>query len=412
MGDASPPPALALRPIISTLRGETGFIYTARARELAKRGFSVINFGVGQPDLPTFSHIVEAAKRALDQGFTGYTEAAGIPELREAVAEYLNERYGSDVRPDEVVATPGAKAAIFMALAAYLQPGDEVIVPEPSFYAYPEVARLLGAKPVYVPLKWLGSEGGFELDVEAIERAITKRTKIIVVNNPHNPTGAVFSPKTVERLFELARERKILIMADEVYDNFIYEGEFKSLISFEGWRDYLLYVNGLSKTFSMTGWRLGYLVVRREVASVLTKLAVNVWTCPTSFVQKAGALALKGPWEPVKDMIRLFRRRRDVMVSKLREIGGLEVWPSRGAFYVFPRAHGLLKSLGMTAEEFADKLLELKHVAVLPGTVFPETAGVGHLRLSFALDETKIAEGVERIKAFVEEAQRVGGATP
>jgi aspartate aminotransferase len=393
-----------VKEIVGLLKGETGFIYSARARELAKKGFKVVNFGVGQPDVPTPKHIVEEAKKALDAGFTGYTEVAGIPELRQAIADYLNERYGADVRPEEVIVTPGTKPALFLALAAYISPGDEVIVPEPTYYMYPEVTKFFGAKPVYVPLRWGGAEEGFKLDVEAIERAVTSKTKAIVINNPHNPTGAVFSPKEIEALFEIARERKLIIVADEIYDNFVYDTEFKSLLSFSDWRDYVVYANGFSKTFSMTGWRLGYLVVRKEVASKLTRLAVNIWTCAPSFVQKAGVAALKGSWEPVKEMIQLFKRRRDVMVDELRKIKGVEVWRSRGAFYVYPNIGKVLQELGMSVEQFADRLLEEKHVVVLPGTLFSESElGRNFIRLSFALDEKLIVEGIQRIKQFVEE---------
>jgi aspartate aminotransferase len=395
---------MLIREVIEVLRGETGFIYTARARELAKKGFKVINFGVGQPDLPTPRHIVEEAKKALDAGFTGYTEVAGIPELRQAIANYLNERYGSDVKPEEVIVTPGTKAALFLAFAAYVKPGDEVVIPEPSYYMYPEVTKFLGGKPVYVPLKWGGGERGFELDIELIEKAISDKTRAIVINNPHNPTGAVFSPREVEKVLELAREKSILVIVDEIYDNFIYEGEFKSFISFSDWRDYVVYANGFSKTFSMTGWRLGYLVARKEVTSRLTRLAVNIWTCAPSFAQKAGIMALKGSWEPVKEMIGLFKKRRDVMFEELRKIRGVDVWKSRGAFYMYPNVKKLLVELGMDVEMLTEVLLSEKHVALLPGTVFSEgDMGRNFIRLSFALDEKLIAEGVNRIKSFVEE---------
>jgi aspartate aminotransferase len=199
---------MLIRDIVEVLRGETGFIYAARARELAKKGFKVVNFGVGQPDVPTPRHVVEEAKKALDAGFTGYTEVAGIPELRQSIAEYLNERYGSDVKPEEVIVTPGAKAALFLAFAAYVRPGDEVVIPDPSYYMYPEVTKFLGGKPVYAPLRWGGSEEGFGIDIKLVEGLISERTRAIVVNNPHNPTGTLFSPKEVEKVFEIAKERK------------------------------------------------------------------------------------------------------------------------------------------------------------------------------------------------------------
>lgn len=396
-------PTLEVKPIISELLGEVAFIYIAKARELERAGHRVISFGVGQPDIPTFQHIIDEAKKALDAKFTGYTETPGIKELREAVVEYLNSRYGSDVKPTEVIITPGAKGSIFLALSAYLNPGDEIVVPEPSYPAYPEVARFIGARPVFVPLKWLGPAGGFVLDVEAIEAMITPRTKVIVVNNPHNPTGALFTPSQVEKIYEIAKEHNIMVLVDEIYDNFIYDNRpFRSFLSFSDWRDHLLYINGFSKTFSMTGWRLGYLVVREEIASKLTRLAVNVWSCPVSFAQKAAIAALRGDWGPVREMIRLFQQRRDVIARKLSEIKGFEVWPSTGAFYIFPRIKKVLDSTGMKVEEFVEKLLYTKYVVTLPGTAFPDKAGKDFIRLSFAVDVKLIEDGVDRIKEFVE----------
>ncbi len=401
----SSPTLARLKPVVGELLGEAAFAYLARANELARQGRDVINFGIGQPDLPTPEHIREAAKRALDQGFTGYTETAGIPELREAIAEYLNSRYGSDVRPDEVIVTTGAKTAIFVAIAAYLGPGDEIIVPEPSYPAYPEVAKLLGARPVYVPLRWEGETRGFSLDVEALERALSPRTKMIVINNPHNPSGTVFPPEQLDEIVELARRRGVLLLVDEIYDNFVYrEARFRSLLSYGDWRDVVIYVNGFSKTFSMTGWRLGYLVVRREVAEKLKRLAVNVYSCATSFAQKAAVEALRGDWGPVRRMVALFEQRRDVMVEELRRVPGFEVARPLGAFYAFPRVRRLLEWLGTDVEALVDKLLYAKAVAVLPGTAFPDKAGRDYVRLSFAVSADRIREGVRRIREFVEEA--------
>ena len=399
---SSSPVERGLRSVIETLRGEAGFIYIAKAREVASRGVEVISFGVGQPDIPTFDHIIEEGKRALDERFTGYTETAGIPQLREAIADYLNERYGAGVSSDEVIVTTGAKTAIYLALASFLDPGDEILVPEPSYPAYPEVARALGARPRFVPLRWLGGGAGFELDLNALEEAVTPRTKMIVLTNPHNPTGALFSPGQVEELLDLARRRGLIVLADEIYDNFVYEGRFRSVLESSDWRDYVLYVNGHSKTFSMTGWRLGYLVARREVARKLTRLAVNIYSCAPSISQRAGVAALRGPWEPVKAMVEEFRRRRDVVVEELSRIPGFEAYRPSGAFYIFPRVQGLLEQLGMTTEEFVDHMLYSRGVVMLPGTVFPETAGNGFVRLSYAVSPEKIRRGLARVREEVE----------
>ena len=398
----SSPTLSYLKPIVGELQGEAAFAYLAKARRLAEQGRDVISFGIGQPDLPTPKHIIEEAKKALDEGFTGYTETAGIPELRQAIANYLNERYSAGVLPDEIIVTTGAKTAIFLAVAAFIGPGDEIIVPEPSYPAYPEAAKFLGGKPVYVPLKWLGEDKGFALDIEAIEAAITPRTRIIVINNPHNPTGTLFTPEQVEAIMDIARKKKVLVLVDEIYDNFVYDGSFKSFLSLSDWRDYVLYVNGFSKTFSMTGWRLGYIVARREVAEKLKKLAVNVYSCPVSFVQKAAITALRGPWEPVKEMIKLFKERRDTIVEELRRVPGFEVAKPQGAFYVFPRIANVLREAGLTVEELVDHILYDVAVAVLPGTAFPDKAGREYLRLSFAIDKERIIEGVRRMRNSIE----------
>ncbi len=398
-----PAPTSLIRDCISGLLGEKGFTYIARARRLKAEGKDVISFGVGQPDIPTFDHIVEAGVEALQRRFTGYTETQGIPELREAIADYLNERYGSDVRSDEVLVTVGTKGAAFLALAAYLRPGDEIIVPEPTYPVYSEAPKFLGARPVYAPLKWLGPERGFTLDLELIESLITSKTKAIAINNPHNPSGAIFEPKQLDRIMELAREKGLVVIVDEIYDNFIYdEGAFKSFMEYPDWRDYVVYLNGFSKTFSMTGWRIGYLVSRREVVNNLTKLAVNVWSCPPSISQAAAVAALKGDWSPIKEMIRLFRERRDVMVSELRKVPGFEVWTSKGAFYEFPRVRKVLEEVGLGVEEFVDYLIDNYYVVTLPGTAFPNTAGRDYIRFSFCVSKERIVEGVRRIASAVE----------
>jgi len=397
-------PINELKPMIQDLRGELGFIYIARARALREKGYRVISFGVGQPDIPTFDHIVESAKRALDKRITGYTETAGIPRLRKAFADYLNERYGAEAKEDEVIVTTGAKTAIFLAIASYISPGDEVIIPEPSYPAYGEVVRFLGGIPRYVPLEFKDPSSGFELNIERLASMISKRTKMIVLNNPHNPTGYVFPPKVVKEIYNLAREKRLLILADEIYDNFVYgETEFKSITSFPEWKDYVLYVNGASKTFSMTGWRIGYLVVRGDVARKLTRLAVNIYSCAPSFAQEAAADALKGDWTPVKRMIEMFRRRRDLIYGELSKIKGFDVWKPHGAFYIFPRISNILSKSGLSIEQFVDYLIDRYQVVVLPGSGFPDTAGREYIRLSYAVSEEDIVEGVRRISDAVKE---------
>jgi aspartate aminotransferase len=380
----------------------TTLTYVSKARKAAEKGLKVISFGVGQPDIPTFDHIIEAGKEALDRRFTKYTETQGIPELRKAIADYLNSRYSANVSPDEIIVTTGAKTAIFVAMAAMLKPGDEVLIPEPSYPAYASAARILGAKPVFVPLKWEPGRG-FDLDLSRIIEAITPRTRIIVLNNPHNPTGAVFSPKAVEELVEEAAKRGIVVLADEIYDNFIYEGDFRSVLEVGDWRRNILYVNGHSKTFSMTGWRLGWLVAPKRLIPLLRFIAENVYSCAPSISQWAGVAALRGPWDPVRRMVELFRKRRDVLVELLSKLPGFEVYTPPATFFVFPRVEKLMKELGVTVEEFVERLIDRRGVVMIPGSVFPDEAGRMHIRFSYALDVDAIREGVERIKAEIEE---------
>ncbi len=396
-----------IKEVVTKLGGEKAFLYLAKAKELAAKGKSIISFGVGQPDIPTFDNICEAAKKAIDEKFTGYTETAGILPLREAIAKYLNERYGSNVKPNEIVVTTGAKTAVFLAIATFIGHGDEVIIHDPYYPAYAEVTKLFGGKPSYVPLRF-DEEQGFRLDLKEIEKRVSDKTKMIVLNNPHNPTGAIFEKKEVEKLLEIARDHKLLVLVDEIYDNFVYEeGEFHSVLEIEpDWRNYILYVNGFSKTFSMTGWRLGYLVVSESIAEPIKRLATNVYSCAPSISQKAGVEAMTNPrsWEEAKKMVELFKRRRDVMYEELRKVPGFEVWKSKGAFYMYPRVKSALDKLGMDVESFTMWLLEEHGVVILPGTGFSESEmGKHYVRLSFAVSEDKIVAGIERLRRAIEE---------
>ncbi len=401
-------PTLNYNPLLDEILGEGAFSYLAKAKHIARtKGIRVISFGIGQPDFLTPQHIRDEAKKALDEGFTGYTETAGIIEVREAIADYLNERYGAGVKPSEIVVTTGAKTAIFIAIASYIREGDEVIIPEPSYPAYAQVVKLFRGKPIYIPLKWEGGDKGFSLDMDKIEKAITSKTKMIVLNNPHNPTGAVFTGKQIDELMELARQRNLIILTDEIYDNFVYDVEFKGILSHDDWRDYVIYVNGFSKTFSMAGWRLGYVVAREEVVGKMIDLAVNIYSCAPSFAQRAAIIALKGTWEPVKEMIHIFKTRRDLLYQLLKEVPGFDPWKSPGTFYMFPNIKKVLEVTEVKNEkEFADILLERYGVVVLPGILFPENAGRGFLRFSFATSFEDIREGVNRIKRAIEEMSK------
>lgn len=287
-------PALELQPMLREIKGETAFAFLALARKLMKEGRRVISFGIGQPDYVTPHHVREEAKRALDEGFTGYTETAGIPELREAITYYLKSRYNADVDPEEVIVTTGAKTAIFIAIASYIRPGDEAIIVDPSYYAYAQVVKLFGGTPVYVPMAFEPGYG-FKLDIESIEKAVTSRTRMVVINNPNNPSGSVLSPVELEKLYDIVVRNNLILVSDEIYDNFIYEGvKFKSVLQLEDWRDHVIYINGFSKTFSMTGWRLGYLVARRDVIPSMIDLAVTVYSCAPQHSSEGWCSRFKG----------------------------------------------------------------------------------------------------------------------
>lgn len=397
------PVLLHIRSLLDEIKGELAFKYIAIAKALSERGYDVISFGAGQPDIPTPDHIIEAAKRSLDRRFTGYTETAGIYKLREAISEYLNNRYQASVSPDEIIVTTGAKTAIFVAIASYINPGDEVIVVDPSYPAYGEATKLLGGRPRYLSLEF-DKIRGFQIDLEKLESMITDKTKMIVINNPHNPTGAVFSPRVVDEIMRIAEKRNLIVLSDEIYDNFIYDNApFKSVTEYPGWKDRAILINGFSKTFSMTGWRLGYIVGRKDIIEKMIRVAVNVYSCATSFAQEAAVDAIRGDWTPTKRMIQTFQRRRDVVYEELSKIDGVEVWKPLGAFYIYPRIREILSRVKMSVEEFVEYLIDKHHVIVLPGTAFSEISGEDFMRLSYAISEERIREGVKRIREGVEE---------
>ncbi|MEM0174398.1 MAG: pyridoxal phosphate-dependent aminotransferase [Sulfolobaceae archaeon] len=384
------------------LTGESTLLYNEIAREVSKsKGLKIINFGIGQPDIPTFVRIREAAKKALDEGFTGYTSAYGIEELRYKIAEYITSRTDQKISKDEVIITAGAKTALFMTFQLYIEPGDEVILFDPTFYSYAEVVKLLGGIPVYSKLRW--GEDGFHIDFDDLSSKISNKTKMIVYNNPHNPTGSVFSKSETRNLVELCREKGIILVSDEIYDHFVYDTDFYSVLNESDWRDFIIYINGFSKTFSMTGWRLGFIIASSDVIKKLGVLAANIYTSPVSFVQK-GALEAFFSIEEVKNMIRLFRERRDIMYNELSKINGIKVSKPNGTFYMFPNISKVLEAASLSSsKEFSIKLIESKGVITIPGEVFPLDVGKVFIRLSYAVDKSTIIEGVSKIREFIEE---------
>jgi aspartate/methionine/tyrosine aminotransferase len=369
---------------------ETAFEVLARARALERQGRSIVHLEIGEPDFDTPAHIREAAKRALDAGATHYGPSAGLPELREAIAEHIAKTRDIPVAADEVVVTPGAKPIMFFVIMALVNRGDEVVYPNPGFPIYESVINFVGGVPVPIPLL---EETGFGFDLAELERRVSRRTKLIIVNSPENPTGGVLAPADVGRIAELARHYRVPVLSDEIYRRFLYEGEFASIASLPGMKPQTVILDGFSKTYAMTGWRLGYGVMPPRLAEHVTRLVTNSASCTATFVQLAGLAALQGDDAPVQAMVEEFRRRRDLVVDGLNRIPGVRCARPRGAFYVFPN----VKALGRPSKEVATLLLEEAGVAVLGGTAFGEH-GEGYLRLSYAASRETIQEALRRIE--------------
>jgi aspartate/methionine/tyrosine aminotransferase len=369
---------------------ETAFEVLARAKALEAKGKKVIHLEIGEPDFDTPANIKHAAIRALNEGYTHYTPAAGIAQVREAVANYVSRTRNIPVDPDEVVITPGGKPIMSFLMLALIDEGDEVIYPNPSYPIYESMIHFTGGKPVPIPLR---EELDFRLDVEELRKLVTPRTKLIVLNSPHNPTGGVLPKKDLEKIAEIIEGRDIYVLSDEIYSRIIYDGEHFSLASLPGMKDRVVILDGFSKTYAMTGWRLGYGVMHKELASKITRLMVNFVSCSTAFVQMAGIEALNGPQDEAEKMVQEFRRRRDIIVKGLNEIPGVSCKLPAGAFYAFPN----VKSFGKPSKEIADYLLNEGGVAALSGTAFGEY-GEGYLRLSYANSVENIQEALRLMR--------------
>jgi aspartate/methionine/tyrosine aminotransferase len=370
-----------------------------KARELAKSGRKIYNLDVGEPDFDTPEHIKRAAIEALMEGFTHYTSSLGIIDLRRAIAEHLRNRKGLDVNPEkEIIVTPGAKHAIYCACLATLNPGDEVLVLTPTWPTHFTCVEVTGAIVVEV-----SCGETYSLDEEALKERITPRTRMIIVNSPNNPTGGVLSVSELKVIADLADDHDLLILSDEIYDEIIYDGfETKSMASFSNIKDNVILINGFSKAYAMTGWRLGYAVANETIIDAMNRIQQSTTTCPASFIQKAGIAALKGPQDSVRKMIEEFDRRRKYVVKALNEFPGVKCVMPKGAFYVFPR----ISKLGMSSFEVSMKLLEEEGVSTTPGSVFGK-CGEGHIRLSYATSLEVIAEALEKIKSFVERYSQI-----
>ena len=377
---------------MSRLGTESAFEVLVRARALEAEGKDVVHLEIGEPDFATPPHIVAAGKQALDDGYTHYVPTYGLPELREAIAEHVSATRGISAAADQVVVTPGAKPVMFFALLALAEDGDEVIYPDPGFPIYESVIRFVGAKPVPVPLR---EERDFGLDVNELKDLVTDRTRLIILNSPQNPTGGMLAPEDLQAIAEVAVARGIPVLADEIYCRLTYDKPFCSIAGYEGMQDLLIILDGFSKTYAMTGWRIGYGVMPPELCDQMTLLMVNSNSCTAAFTQRAALAALTGPQDQVDEMVAEFRRRRDLFVGGLNEIPGIRCPIPKGAFYVFPNVAGL----GLSSKAFADRLLNEAGVAALAGSDFG-ACGEGYVRFSYANSVENIQKAVDRIAEF------------
>jgi len=369
---------------------ETAFEVLAKAKALEKQGKDIVHLEIGEPDFDTPKNIKEAAVKALYAGYTHYVPSAGIPELREVIAEYISKTRNIEVDPEEVVVTPGAKPIVFFGILASVNPGEEVMYPNPGFPIYESVIKFVRAKPVPIPLK---EENDFRLDPEYVKEKITKKTKMIILNSPENPTGGVLIMEDLKVIADCIADRDdVLVLADEIYSRIIYEGEHESIASLPGMKEKTIIMDGFSKTYAMTGWRLGYGVMRKDLAQKVAQLMTNSNSCTCAFIQMAGVEALKGPQNEPEKMVAEFKKRREVIVSGLNKIESITCKKPRGAFYVFPNITGT----GMDCRELGDYLLNRAGVAVLHGTSFGKY-GQGYLRLSFANSIENIKKALDRI---------------
>jgi aspartate/methionine/tyrosine aminotransferase len=381
---------------VSQLGTETALDVLIKARALEARGRTVIHLEVGEPDFPTPGHIVEAGVRALRDGHTRYGPPAGLPELREAICTELFESRSVRAGPERIVVAPGAKPLVFYGILAAVSPGDEVLIPDPGFPIYASMVRFCGGVPVAVPPRLTPEDDARALDLDALERAITPRTRMVIFNAPSNPTGAVVPPDDLRRLAALCQRHDLWVMADEIYRRISYGPPPGSIAALPGMDERTIIVDGFSKSYAMTGWRLGWGLFPPALAPHAVRLMINSNTCTATFVQRAGLAALTGPQDPVREMTAEFRRRRDAFIARLRRIPGVRCSSPAGAFYAFPDVRGL----PVPAAALADRLLEEEGVAVLDGAGFGER-GAGHLRFSFANSLANLEEAADRFGRLV-----------
>ncbi len=378
---------------LNRLGTETAFEVLARAQALEAQGKEVIHLEIGEPDFDTPQYIRKAATEAIEAGFTHYGPSAGLPEFRRLIAEQWSRERGIPCDADNVVVTPGAKPILFFAMLALLEEGDEVLYPSPGFPIYESVANFLNARTIPLVLR---EQNGFDLDIKDLESKLTSRTKMLVLNSPHNPTGAVMKPETVEAIAALARKHHFWILADEIYARIQYEGRHLSIASLPGLAERTIVLDGFSKTYAMTGWRLGFGIMEKQLAKHVARLMTNSNSCTATFVQKAGHAALAGGQSEVKAMVEEFRVRRDIIVDGLNRLPGVTCFKPSGAFYAFPNITGT----GIRSAELAKLMLEEAGVACLSGTAFG-AAGEGYLRFSYANSGENIRKALAWMGEFL-----------
>jgi len=393
---------LKLAKRLERLGTENAFVTLAKVNKLRAEGKDIIAFSIGEPDFDTPRNIIDKCHEALDKGMTHYTPSAGMLDFRKSIAKYISNTRGIEVSPDEVVVVPGGKPIIFYSILACVDEGDEVLYPNPGYPIYESVINFVGAKAVPVPIE---ESKGFSIDVDKLERLITPKTTFMVINSPHNPTGGSIPRKDLEKIAELCIKHNITVLSDEIYSRLKFSGKHESIASIPGMKERTIILDGMSKTYAMTGWRLGYGVMPKHVAEAVAQLVTNDASCTATFTQMAGIEALEGPQDGAEKMKKVFAERREIIVSELNKVPGFKCHVPDGAFYVFPNVTETCRLLGCKdSRELADRLLYEVGVAVLPRTAF----GVKnadekeeYIRLSYATSTENIIKGIARIVDYV-----------
>ena len=392
----SPTIKTALADRVSTISVSSTMKVMADAEKLRSQGIDVVDFGAGEPDFPTPDNIKQAAIRAINQNFTKYTAAGGTQELKQAVCERHAADFGTSYKPSECLITVGGKHVIFNLVQVLINPGDEVVIPVPYWVTYKDVVNYAGGKCVFVPTD---AQNGFALTAADLEPHLTSRTRMVIINSPSNPSGAVLPREEFERIYRLTSERGIFLMTDECYCHFLYSGTPFSIASLPGAKETVLVAGIVSKTYAMTGWRIGFGLVPEHIAGAMLKLQSHSTSNPTSISQKAAVEALRGPQEGVGQMLAEYRKRRDFVVERLRQIPGVTCSLPEGAFYAYPDISGALHATGIASpQRFAERLLAEAHVAVVPGEAFGTQE---HIRISYATSMQELERGLDRLHEFI-----------